>query len=319
MASAAALGAVGRGFESLYSDFFKSSLVFALISLFCGWISWDPSRIAFHLPFVHHPVAWYGIIFALAFVLAYWTALSLLKERVSPTFNNSELCSALCSSAIDRLTWFLVIGTIIGARLGEVFFYDWPAYRDHPIDIVKIWQGGLASHGGAAGVLLALAIFCYSMRSNPIRLPYLAWLDLLAAPIALVSVFIRLGNFVNQEIIGPPTTLPWAIIFEHPLDGSAPVPRHPTQLYEAIAYFIIFALLYLMGKRGSWRYIGRLSGTLILLVFLARFCLEFVKLPLSSVIDESTLHMGQYLSLPFIFLGIFLLLYSRKNHSLLLG
>lgn len=274
------------------------------------WISWDPSRTAFTLPYIDHPVAWYGIIFALGFVLAYLLSQSMLKQRLTPLLPDAEIRSTVATQLIDRLTWFMVIGTIVGARLGEVFFYDWPAYRENPLDILKIWQGGLASHGGAVGVLLALAIFCWRQRP-PIVLPFLAWLDLLVVPIALVACLIRIGNFFNQEILGPATELPWGIIFLHPIDGSAAVPRHPSQLYEAAVYLLTFLLLFFLWKRtGSCWKLGKLTGIFFIIVFTARFFLEFLKLPLSNVIDESFLHMGQYLSLPFIAAGVALLIRS---------
>lgn len=274
------------------------------------WITWDPSPKAFTIPYLDHPVAWYGIIFALGFVLAYLLSQNMLKQRLAPLYPNEEICGTIAMQLIDRLTWFIVLGTVIGARLGEVFFYDWPAYRENPMNILKIWQGGLASHGGAVGVLLALAIFCKSQRPAVV-LPFLAWLDLLVVPTALVACLIRIGNFFNQEILGTATQQAWGIIFLHPIDGSAAVARHPSQLYEAAAYLLtFFFLIFLWRKAGPWWKQGRLTGIFFILVFTARFFLEFFKLPLSNVIDESFLHMGQYLSLPFIAAGVALVVRS---------
>ena len=195
---------------------------------------------------------------------------------------------------------------------GTFFFYDWPHFQNHPENILKIWQGGLASHGGVLGVLLAMIIYSRRVLKDFPEITFLKLIDMMVIPAGLVATFIRIGNFFNQEIIGPITTLPWAVVFGDPMDGEAWVPRHPTQLYEALAYFCIFiALSSLWLVKAPKLKPGTLSGLFFILLFSARFLIEFVKLPQSAVIDETFLQMGQYLSLPFIFLGLALLYFPR--------
>ncbi len=213
----------------------------------------------------------------------------------------------------DKLTWFIVLGTLIGARLGHVFFYEWPVYQNDLGRIFKVWEGGLASHGGVLGILIAIYLYSRWVLKKFPEFSLISLLDCIVVPSGLVACFIRIGNFFNQEIMGPPTTMPWGIIFEDPWDGGPIVPRHPTQLYEAIVYLSIFCLLLFLWqrKKGVLRP-GYLSGLLFVLLFTSRFFIEFIKLPQSMMIDESIIQMGQYLSLPFILLGCLLLYYGSS-------
>jgi len=213
----------------------------------------------------------------------------------------------------DRLCWFAVIGTVVGARLGEVFFYSWPYFREHPMEIFKVWNGGLASHGGVLGVMLAFYLYTKIIQRSIPQLSFLRLLDYVAVPTALVSCFIRLGNFMNQEIIGTPTTLPWGVVFGHPADHVTSIPRHPVQLYEAVAYFITFIILWWMWKkRPVAEKPGALIGTMFICIFGSRFILEFLKSTQESPFTEIFhLQIGQVLSIPFILLGLFLFLKSK--------
>lgn len=216
----------------------------------------------------------------------------------------------------DRLCWFAVAGTLIGARLAAVFFYDWPLYREHPIEIFKVWHGGLASHGGVVGVMIALYLYLKYVQKWVPQLTFLRLLDFVAIPSALVACFIRLGNFMNQEILGTPTSVPWAVIFGHPADGSKPIPRHPVQLYEAAAYLITFVILWKMWKhQKEGARPGAIVGLLFVLIFGSRFIFEFWKSTLDSIIDPSFLQIGQILSIPFILLGFYLLWQSKGANS----
>jgi phosphatidylglycerol:prolipoprotein diacylglycerol transferase len=216
----------------------------------------------------------------------------------------------------DRLLWFVIAGTVIGARLGIVFFYDWPYFRQHPIEIFKIWHGGLASHGGVIGVMIAIYFYTKYVRRWVPQLTVLQILDFIAVPAAVVLCFIRLGNFMNQEILGTPTTVPWAIIFGHPADGSTPIPRHPVQLYEAGAYLIIFWILWFLWKKQRIdEQPGLLVGMIFILGFGSRFILEFWKANQESIIHTSFLQAGQILSIPFLLLGIFLVWKSKCSFS----
>ncbi len=214
----------------------------------------------------------------------------------------------------DRLTWYTIMGTIIGARLGHVFFYEWPLYRTHPLNIFKVWEGGLASHGGTIGVILALIAFWYVSHKKFPEFSFINLLDMLCIPTAFVAFCIRMGNFVNQEILGVETDVPWAVVFGDPADGSAIVPRHPVQLYEGFTYLAIFVFLYTLWKiKFTSLRPGVISGLFFILVFGSRFLFEFVKLPSSLMIDESFLQTGQLLSIPFIILGFILLLYGGRQ------
>lgn len=217
---------------------------------------------------------------------------------------------------IDLLLWFNIIGTVIGARLGHVFLYEWPRYSAHPSEIFKIWEGGLASHGGTLGVIFSVFLYVQYKKKEFPEITFLGLCDLLTIPAAFICICIRLGNFINQEILGTPTVLPWGFIFGHPADGSLPIARHPVQLYEAIAYMTIFIILWRLWKaKGDLLPTGFLTGLLFVLVFGSRFILEFFKAPQSLMIDESIIQTGQWLSLPFILAGIALMT-TRRSDSL---
>lgn len=209
----------------------------------------------------------------------------------------------------DLLLWYTIFGAILGARLGHVLFYDLPRFIHHPLDILKIWEGGLASHGGAIGVIIALVLYARAIRKNYPEINFMTILDLIVVPTAFVAFCIRIGNFINQEILGMPTTMPWGVIFGHPADGTAPLPRHPVQLYEAAVNLVLFLALYMLWKtKGDKLRTGYLSGLFFMVVFGSRIILEFFKAPLSLVIDESTFTMGQWLSVPFVLIGLLLFL-----------
>ncbi|MBS4168577.1 prolipoprotein diacylglyceryl transferase [Parachlamydia sp. AcF125] len=234
---------------------------------------------------------------------------TLFPQTIAPV---KQLCTALA----DQITWFVTVGTVVGARLGEIFFYDWPHYRDHPLDMFKIWEGGLASHGGVIGILIALFLFHRSIQKKFPELSILTLFDCLCIPACLGAFWIRIGNFFNQEIIGTYTNVPWAVVFGHPIYGQPGIPRHPVQLYEAFSYLGIFIFLYALWRWEKLKLAeGVLAGLFFILSFSARFLLEFFKLPMSYMVDESFLQMGQYLSIPFVLLGLFLVFYSHKKQK----
>ncbi len=272
-----------------------------------GFISWDPERIAFTIPYFNIAIMWYGIFFALGFVAAYFIFIST-ATRYCTSANVTVYKFA------DTLLWYILLGTLIGARLGHVLFYDLDYYLANPIEIIMIRNGGLASHGGSAGVLLALFLFVKFNKKRFPNLTYLALIDLIAIPTPLVGCFIRIGNFFNQEIVGTATNFPLAIIFQHPAEPVLPIQRHPAQLYEAFAYLLIFIVLYAVWnvKRENVKP-GTLSGLLFILVFGARFLIEFVKIPQDAHQMIAHLQTGQILSLPFILLGILLLFWPSKK------
>jgi phosphatidylglycerol:prolipoprotein diacylglycerol transferase len=234
--------------------------------------------------------------------------------------------------SLDKLVWYMFFGTVIGARLGHVFFYGpyWDVideqgvvlergYFSHPGDIIKIWEGGLASHGAA--ILILVMLFIYSRKV--IQKPFIWILDRIAAPIALAGGFIRLGNLVNHEMVGEETTMPWGFRFLHhdcpyPYNCSwdvIPV-RHPAQLYESICYFITFGvLMFLFWKREQWKKPGIVFGVFLIMVFGARFLIEFVKLGQTARDEYLPVNTGQMLSVPLVIAGIVLIWRALKSKS----
>lgn len=276
-----------------------------------GNLIWDPDRNFFVLPYIGHPVTWYGLLFAFGFMVGYFLIRKIFTDFLAGGRLSEAEAKDDAARLTDRLSMFVVLGTIIGARLGHVFFYGWPYYRERPFEIFKVWEGGLASHGGAAGVFIGLLLFIWWNRKAYKRLTFLAVLDALVVPTAFVAGCIRIGNFINQEITGIPTDLPWGVIFMHPVDGVPGIPIHPVQLYESAAYFAVFAFLFTVWRQRAYRIgFGLLSGWFFTLVFGFRFIIEFLKMPQSEWLDvNSPVTMGQLLSIPFILSGIGLLIF----------
>lgn len=271
-----------------------------------AWLYWNPHRDLFTIPYFDHPVTKYGVCFVLGLLSAYWILIYLFKQNYHELSSKTEMPPSEWAHFItDRMTWFVVGGTIIGARLGHVFFYGWPYFQHHPGEILQVWKGGLASHGGVAGILIGLFLCQRTLQKNFPKLTFLRLLDLLSIPAVLTGCWIRIGNFFNQEILGTESSLPWAVVFGQPADSSSIIPRHPAQLYEALAYLIIFGILFLTWKfKGTKLRSGVVSGLCLFLVFTVRFALEFLKTHQSMVIDESFFQMGQLLSVPFILGGL---------------
>lgn len=219
----------------------------------------------------------------------------------------------------DSLLLYAILGTVIGARLGHVLFYENPVeFLSNPWNIIKTWEGGLASHGGIAGVMIAMTLFYRKMKKIEPRFTFMKLLDYMSIPTMLVCSMIRIGNFLNQEILGIETSLPWGVVFGHPADGSLPLRRHPVQLYEWAFYFSTFLALYWMWRK--WEHVwrpGRLIGVAVSASFCFRFFIEYWKFDETYWFqsETNTLIMGQWLSLPMIALGLYFLIYSRKERS----
>lgn len=211
---------------------------------------------------------------------------------------------------IEKLTTYLIIGMLIGAKLGDFIFYqNWRIILQNPQAIFAFWEAGLASHGALLGGLATLWLFCRKYQLITLNIT-----DLLAIPTPLAGSFIRLGNFINQEILGIPTDLPWGVVFLHPVGSATIVARHPVQLYEAFSYAILTIYLFFLWKKDpSLIHRGRLTGWFLISVFSVRFFLEFFKEEQSTYLLYSQLKMGQVLSIPFILFGVWLLYRSRKT------
>lgn len=240
-------------------------------------------------------IRYYSLAFIITFLLGYYILKWMVKKENMP------------ETLTDRLFTYMFVATLVGARLGHCLFYDPGYYLAHPLEIVMTWKGGLASHGAAAGLLIALYLF---KRKTP-EVNYTWLMDRLSVMVAFGASMVRLGNLMNSEIYGKPTDVPWAFVFVR--DDPLKLPRHPTQLYEAIPYMIIFILLLLLYKKyGKDIRPGLLSGLFFILLFGTRFIIEFfkeVQVPFEVGLVESIgLDMGQLLSIPLILLGMVLVI-----------
>jgi phosphatidylglycerol---prolipoprotein diacylglyceryl transferase len=259
-----------------------------------NYIPWDVSPSIFSIG--SFEVRWYGLLFALAFVFG---------QRIMTKIYVAE---GRTEGDVDVITLYMIVGTVVGARLGHTLFYQPEYYLSNPIDILKIWEGGLASHGATIGILLALWLF-----SRKQKFDYMWVLDRIVIVVALGGAFIRLGNLMNSEIFGRPTDLPWGFIFLRQSEYSH-VPRHPTQLYEAFSVFLLFVLLYWLWKKYKEALPrGLLFGIFVTALFTFRFLVEFLKE--DQVAKEATmaLNIGQQLSIPLILAGLIILFMVWRN------
>ena len=257
-----------------------------------NYIHWNVSPEIFNLGPLS--IRWYGLLFATGFLIGYYIGEKMFRSEGVP------------QKWIDSLFFYIIIATIIGARLGHVFFYGWDYYSQNPGEILKIWHGGLASHGGAIGIIIAMLIYSKKVTKRNI----LWTIDRIVVPTALVAAFIRTGNLMNSEIYGVQTSLPWGFIFER---NNETVPKHPTQIYEALTYLISFGvLMYLYLKTRSRYKQGLLTGVFFIFIFATRFFIEFIKEDQEAFEAGMALNMGQWLSIPFVLLGIFLIVRAVK-------
>jgi phosphatidylglycerol:prolipoprotein diacylglycerol transferase len=257
-------------------------------------MTWDISPVAFTLTLgsFHLPVYWYGLLFALTFYHGTTIFRWMFRREGRP------------EEAVYDLTLYVIGGTVLGARLAHVLLYQPGYYFSHPWKIPAVWEGGLASHGAIFGILLG--IWLYSRRATDQSFLWICDRIGIAAP--LTGCVIRIGNFCNSEILGRPTDLPWAVTFAR-IDA---VPRHPVQLYEALCYLLIFLLQfrhYLRRDKNAPD--GELFGRFFVLVFGARFFMEFFKEGQSEFEGAWALTMGQWLSIPAVLLGLYLIWRTR--------
>ena len=269
-------------------------------------INWNPDPELFNF-FGSFPIRYYGLLWGIGIVLSCIIVQRQYRDR------------KISEDKFTPLFFYCVIGITLGARLGHCIFYDWSYYQNHLIEMILPirqfpsegwkWIGykGLASHGGTLGLIIALWLYCRKTKMH-----YMDVLDMIAVATPICACCIRLANLMNSEIIGKPTDMPWAFVFEQ-VDM---LPRHPAQLYEAIAYFIFFlGMIYLYKKsdHGQKLHRGFLFGLCLTEIFVFRFFVEFLKENQVDFENTMTLNMGQWLSVPFVMIGIYFMLFYGKN------
>lgn len=292
--------------------------------MFLASVVWTVDPIAFHLGSLE--IRWYGLLWALGLGLALLIQEKLYKHEKLP------------ADWTDKLFFYMTIGVIVGARLGHCFFYEWyetssqvahfygidkpvhflgmtfnyrNPYIENPFKLLKIWEGGLSSHGGAFGL-----IFMAWLLSKRHFKTGLVWIfDRLMIGICICGACIRLGNLMNSEIYGNPTSMPWGFQFNGDIDEAGnPIFSHPTQIYEILYCLITFAVCWwLYWKRNAYEYNGLIFGVSLIGIFFTRFMLEFIKLDQEAFEAGHLLNMGQILSIPFVIWGIWLIIRAAKK------
>jgi prolipoprotein diacylglyceryl transferase len=276
-------------------------------------IIWNVDPVAFAIGPLQ--VRWYGICWALGFLFGY-----LLMKRV---YNKEKMPEG----ELDVLLIYMLVSTVVGARLGHCLFYEPEYYLPHPIEILKIWEGGLASHGGAIGILIGLWLYVRRFnrktdkkKGEKAHITYLWILDRIVIPVCLVGAFIRVGNVFNSEIYGTPTTLPWGFVFVRGNEqffgeNGELLPCHPTGLYEAFFCLVTMALLLWMFFKldiGD-KHPGLMFGTFLVIVFGSRIGIEFLKNVQVAFEKNMMFDMGQWLSVPFVVVGIVMIVRSLRT------
>ncbi len=259
------------------------------------FIHWSVDPTMFHIG--NHEIRWYGLLFAGGFFFGYLIMGKFFKIEKVPEI------------LLDKITLYTAVGTIVGARLGHCLFYEPAYYLSNPLEILMVWHGGLASHGAAVAILLALWLF-----SRKVHKPYFWTMDRVVTVVALAGFLIRMGNLMNSEIYGVETSLPWGFIFEN--KGEI-VPRHPTQIYEGLSYLLIFVLLYWIYMKNKGKVLnGLLFSLFLILVFSSRFIIEFIKEPQVGFEKNMSLNMGQWLSIPLVLAGFTILFFIYRKRNL---
>ena len=298
------------------------------------FVTWNVDPILIHIG--DGGIRWYGLLWAIGIYICYLIELKMYKHENCPP------------EWIDKLFMWMVIGLIIGARVGHCWFYEWhdvtlPSmkaycqymgistdpvqifgwtinyrnpYIEHPFKLLKIWEGGLSSHGGAFGLLTAAWLLHKKVFSKEPKFhTSLLWImDRLVVGVCVTATLIRLGNLMNSEIYGTPTDVPWGFIFVR--DGQT-VPCHPTQIYEMLYCIVAFVVTWLMYWKGkAYKREGLLLGVFLEIIFFTRFMLEFIKNDQELFEADHLLNMGQLLSLPFVIWGIYLIIRAYKRPAL---
>jgi prolipoprotein diacylglyceryl transferase len=241
-------------------------------------------------------IRWYALTWIAAIVIGYQLFKRIMKRE------------QLTEAALDYFAVAIAVSMIVGSRLGHLLFYEFQNFIANPLVFFRFRDGGLASHGAALGILFGLWLF-----ARKARLPYMWGLDRIALAVPIGGAAIRIGNLINSEIYGPPTDLPWGFIFTR---SGETVPMHPTQIYEALAYLVLFGIMWWLyfQKDAGRKMPGMMIGVMLLWLFTARFLIEFIKLPQEAFEENMVLNMGQILSLPFMAAGVALIVWSVINH-----
>lgn len=272
-----------------------------------GILNWNVDPVIYWIT-DSFPLKYYGALFACGLLLGFYIVRNIYKKE------------NLSLDNLDSLLIYVIVGTVLGARLGHCLFYEPDYFFQHPIEILLPIQKikgayefvgfqGLASHGGSIGVITAMILYC-----RKYKVQFLGLLDKMAVAVPVTGAFIRMGNFMNSEIYGKPTNGNWGVVFQR----DDLIPRHPTQLYEAFAYVLIFGILFYMYKSEKIRNAqGFIFGTFLTLLFSARFIIEFFKENQEAFENNMLINMGQILSIPFILIGLGLIFWkNRESHSL---
>lgn len=260
-----------------------------------AFITWDVDPEIFSIGSIS--IRYYGLLFACGFLAGGYF------------MNKMFVRDGRTEKDVENLTIYMIVGTVVGARLGHCLFYDFHYYFiEEPLQIFQVWNGGLASHGAAIGILISIYLF-----NRKHKMGYLWVADRLTIVIALAGFMIRTGNLMNSEIVGIPTEMPWGFIF---IQNGEDFARHPAQLYEAISLLIMFIGLYYIYLKTDFKlYEGRLSGIFLSVLFALRFMYEFFKEVQEQFEESMILNMGQILSIPLVLAGIYLIVKSKKKTS----
>ena len=264
-------------------------------SLLSAVIRWNADPVLIDLGF--RAIRWYGAFFAVGFAVGYLIVRWMFEREGKDT------------KTLDKLLITLLVGTVVGARVGHCFFYNPAYYLAHPIEVLYVWKGGLASHGGLIGIVTAIWVYAKTTPGQG----YLWTLDRIVVPTALVGCLIRLGNLMNSELLGRAADVPWAFVFVR-VDPATP--RHPVVLYESLSYLATFAVLFFLYKRWGGRIAeGLLTGWFLVLVFGSRFVNELFKARLTPLDETSLFSMGQVLSIVPVLVGLWLVARAVRSRS----
>ncbi|WP_114229129.1 MULTISPECIES: prolipoprotein diacylglyceryl transferase [Sphingomonas] len=262
-----------------------------------AWTSLHLSPVALDLGFFQ--LRWYSLAYLAGIFLGYWYMLRLIREPGAP----------MARRHADDLVFYAALGVILGGRIGYILFYNLDKYLADPIEMFKLWDGGMSFHGGVVGTSLGIIYLAWKNKLNWLRLH-----DYVACVVPIGLFFGRLANFVNGELWGAPTTVPWAVRFPEVIGGMTVIgpPRHPSQLYEAaLEGLALFAILWVMFWKTRARYEpGKLVGTFLLFYGIFRFGVEFIREPDEQLVGfarATGLHMGQWLCVPMILGGVYLI------------